>query len=367
MKKVILLILLFNTLLVSAQIGGSNTYEFLNVPVSARVGALGGSLIAVKDNDPTLTLANPSLMNEDMSGMLTLSYLNYFADINHGYASYIKDFNKAGTYSLGMKYIDYGTFLETDEGGNELGNFSAGEYALVVGWGKRIDSLFSVGANLKTIYSNLYTYNSVGIGLDLSATYYNKAKEITVAAVIKNLGVQLKPYVKGTEKEPIPFEIQVGISKKLKYVPFRVSIDVVHLEKWNLSYNDSIITTNTNELLSDEDKAERNKTNLLSEAFRHLVIGGEFVPSKTFNVRFGFNYKRRSELALDDRPGLVGFSWGVGFRIKKIYLSYGSARYHLAGSSNHFTVTTNLSEYYRKGSQTTKTVRKKKTKKEKDE
>jgi len=367
MKKIVLLVLLVNTLFVSAQIGGSNTYEFLNVPVSARVGALGGSLIAVKDNDPTLTLTNPSLMNEDMSGMTTLSYLNYFADINHGYASYIKDFKKAGTYSLGLKYIDYGTFLETDEGGNELGNFSAGEYAFVVGWGKRIDSLFSVGANLKTIYSNLYTYNSVGVGLDFSATYYNKEKEFTVAAVIKNVGTQLKPYVKGTEKEPIPFEIQVGISKKLKYVPFRLSVDLIHLDKWNLSYNDSTISTNKNDLLSDEDKASRNKTSILSEAFRHIIIGGEFVPSKTFNVRFGFNYKRRSELALEDRAGLVGFSWGFGVRIKKIYLSYGSARYHLAGSSNHFTITTNLSEYYRKGNKQPKTAKKRKVKKEKDE
>ena len=367
MKKLFLLILSFNVLLAFAQIGGTNTYEFLNVPVSARIGSLGGNLISVKDNDPTLTLTNPSLMNEEMSGMLTLSYLNYFADINHGYASYIQDFKKAGTYSLGVKYIDYGAFLETDEGGNELGNFSAGEYAFVLGWGKSIDSLFSVGANLKTIYSNLYTYNSVGVALDLSATYYNKEKGVTVAAVIKNLGTQLKPYVKGGDKEAIPFEIQLGISKKLKYVPFRLSVDIVHLEKWNLAYNDSTIATNNNDLLSDEDKAERNKTNLFSEAFRHFVIGGEFVPSKTFNVRFGFNYKRRSELALDDKPGLVGFSWGFGVRIKKIYLSYGSARYHLAGSSNHFTITTNLSDYYRKGNLPEAVTKQKRNKKNKDE
>ena len=341
--------MLFSSICSFGQIGGDNTYEFLNVPVSARVGALGGNLIAVKDNDPTLSLANPSLLSSEMSGMLTLSYLNYFADINYGFVSYVKDFKKVGTFSAGIKYINYGAFLETDEAGNELGNFTAGEYAFVVGWGKQIDSLFSVGANLKPIYSQLYNYYSVGIAMDFSATYYNPNNGLTVATVVKNVGTQMKPYVKGRDKEPLPFEIQIGISKKLKHMPFRASLDLIHLENWNLAYNDSTMATNTNESLSDEEKKERNKTGILTETFRHFVLGGEFVPSKTFNVRFVFNFKRRSELALDNKPGLVGFSWGLGFRIKKFYISYGSARYHLAGSSNHFTVTTNPSDYFRKG------------------
>ena len=349
MKKLIAVFLLWTSFVASAQIGGSNTYEFLNIPISARVAGLGGSVIGVYDNDPTLAHANPSLINKEMSGMVTFSYLNYFADINHGFFSYVKDFKKAGTFSAGIRYLDYGTFVETDEGGNELGSFTAADYAFVLGWGKSIDSSFSVGANLKPVYSNLYTYNSVGIALDFSGTYYNRNKEFTASILFKNVGVQLSPYVEGGEKEPIPFEIQAGISKKLQHVPFRLSIDLIQLQNWNLSYNDSIVATNNNTALSDEEKAQRNQTNFIGETFRHLVFGGEFVPSKSFMLRFGFNYKRRTELAHEVKPGLIGFSWGLGFRIKKFHISYGSAKYHLAGPSNHFTVTTNLSEYYRKG------------------
>jgi hypothetical protein len=362
MKKLLFVFLLLGSLSGFSQIGGTNTYEFLNVPVSARAGALGGNIIAVKDNDPTLSFTNPSLLNAEMNGMLTLSYLNYFSDINHGYFSYIKDFKKAGTFSGGLRYIDYGTFIETDEGGNELGKFTAGEYAFVIGWGKSIDSLFSVGANFKTIYSSLYTYTSVGVAMDFSGTYYNKNNGLTVAAVIKNVGTQMKPYVEGGEKEPLPFEIQLGISKKLKHMPFRASLDLTHIENWNLAYNDSTIVTNNNEALTDEEKTEKNKTGVVSEVFRHVVLGGEFVPSKSFNVRFGFNFRRRSELALDNKPGLVGFSWGFGVRIKTFYVSYGSARYHLAGSSNHFTISTNLSDYYKKGTAAPKQPKEKKSK-----
>ena len=163
------------------------------------------------------------------------------------------------------------------------------------------------------------------------------------------MGTQFNTFNDNNVKEPLPFEIQAGISKKFKHVPFRLTIDMIQLQNWNLSYNDSIIETNTNDNLTDDEKNELNKTSLLNETFRHLVFGGEFVPSKSFMLRFGFNFKRRQELALDNKPGLVGFSWGFGFRVKKFHISYGSARYHLAGSSNHFTVTTNLSEYYRKG------------------
>ena len=363
MKKIIVVFLVFISVLSNAQIGGSNTYEFLNIPISARVAALGGSVIAVNDNDPTLSFTNPSLLNKEMNGMLTFSYLNYFSDINHGFFSYVKDYKRVGTFSLGMKYLNGGTVLETDEGGNELGNFSmASEYAFVLGWAKQIDTSFSVGVNLKPIYSKLYTYNSAGIAFDFSATYYNKQKGFTASLLIKNVGAQLSPYVEGGDKEPIPFEIQGGISKKLKHVPFRLSIDLIQLQNWNLAYNDSAAVTNSITTLSDEDKQERNRTGFIDEGFRHLVFGGEFVPSKSFMLRFGFNYRRRAELAHEIKPGLIGFSWGLGFRIKKFHVSYGSAKYHLAGPSNHFTVTTNLSEYYRKGA-APKPPKKKKPKK----
>lgn len=348
MRLVLVVAFIFIGLFSNAQIGGNSTYQFLNVPVSSRVGAMGGSALSIRDDDPNLTLNNPSLLTQPMSSSVTLTYLNYFADINYGYVSYIHDFKKWGTFSGGVNYIDYGKFLETDAGGNEFGNFTAGEYAFVLGWGKSIDSLFSIGANLKPIYSNLYEYHSFGLAMDLAATYYNPKSNIGASVVVRNIGSQLTTYVEGAEREPIPFEIQAGVSKKLKYVPIRLSIDLVQLQNWNLAYNDSTYLTNTNKKLTDEEKAERNQTSIWSEAFRHVVVGTEIIPSKSFSVRFGLNIKRRAELGLDDRAGLAGLSWGLGFRIKKFYFSYGSARYHLAGSSNHFTVTTNIGDFYRK-------------------
>lgn len=360
MKHFLFTLLIIISFTSFSQNGGDNTYEFLNVPVSARVGALGGTAIAIKDGDANLGLNNPSLLSPDMHSTVSLTYLNYFADINYGFVSYTNDFKKLGTFSAGLKYISYGKFTESDEGGNELGEFSAGEYAMVLGWGKSIDTSFSVGANLKPVYSNLYTYNSFGLAADAAATYYFHKREVVTALIVKNVGAQITTYVEGGEREPLPFEVQFGISKKLKYVPLRLSLTLNNLENWNLAYNDSTYLTNSNNNLTDEEKDERNKSGLFKEAIRHVVLGAEIVPSKSFNLRFGFNFKRRAELAIEEKPGLVGFSWGVGFRIKRFHISYGSARYHLAGSSNHITISTSISESYKKA-----TVSSQKTKKTK--
>jgi hypothetical protein len=76
---------------------------------------------------------------------------------------------------------------------------------------------------------------------------------------------------------------------------------------------------------------------------RHLIFGLEFVPSDNFFVAAGLNPRRRQELKVDSKISTVGYSWGFGFRIYKFHFSYGSARYHLASSSNNFSISTNIS------------------------
>ena len=67
----------------SAQIGGESTYEFLNLPNSARIASMGGEYLAIYDNDITLSLANPSLINEKMHNNLGFSFVDYYTDINY--------------------------------------------------------------------------------------------------------------------------------------------------------------------------------------------------------------------------------------------------------------------------------------------
>ena len=81
---------------------------------------------------------------------------------------------------------------------------------------------------------------------------------------------------------------------------------------------------------------------------RHVILGEEIIPTQNFFVNIGYNYRRRMELKIDSRSYTVGFSWGFGLKISKFRFSYGRATYHLAGASNHFSLSTNLNEFYRK-------------------
>lgn len=326
-----------------AQIGGSYTFGSLNLVSSAREAALGGNSFCVKDGDLNLAIKNPSLLDSSMSNQLALSYVNYFTDINYGYAAYARDFHNYGTFDVGMQYINYGTFALTDETGIQTGEFSAGDYALIIGWGKAIKYGFSVGANLKNMYSHIESYSSYGLATDLAGTYYNDKYRFTAALLVKNIGIQIKPYTEGN-KEPLPFEIQLGISKRLAHLPFRFSIVGEHLERFDISFTDPAdITTDpiTGEITD-------NSPGVGAKIMQHIVFGGEFLPSKNLFLRFGYNFKRRNELGLDAKMGFVGFSWGLGLKVSKFQFNYAMATYHLGATSHNFTITTNLSDFHSK-------------------
>jgi hypothetical protein len=343
MRYLTVVLLVFVATSIKAQVGGTHTYDFLNLTNSARVAALGGKNISLNDNDLNLSFHNPALLTPETSHNLVVNYVNYYTDVNYGYVSYASDRDSLGTFALGLHYLNYGTFTKADAGGTINGSFTAAEYALNIIYSKSIiDSAIRVGVNVKPIYSQLYKYHSLGLVADLGITYTNKEKMYTVAAVIRNMGSQITSYT-GTY-EPVPFEIQLGITKKLEYAPFRFSLTLQQLQKLKMTYTDTIkqgVDPNTGELIEKSKIAQ-----FADNSLRHCIFGVDFLPTKNFYFSLAYNYQRRQELAIVDRPGMTGLSWGFGFKISRFRLSYGRATYHVAGASNHFSISTNLAEFY---------------------
>jgi len=339
-----LFLLLMFPFLSIAQIGGNNTFEFLNLTTPARVIALGGSVISIKDNDLNIAIQNPSLLDTSMHNNLSISYVDYFTDVQYGYAAYSRSYKNIGSFSAGMQFVDYGKFTAAEINGVITGQFTAAEYALNLSYARPIDSLFSVGATLKTIYSTLEEYQSIGNAIDIGSVYSSKKHMLSAALVIKNLGRQWTKY--GLERESLPFEIQFGISKKINHAPFRINFTTTHLEKWDMTYTDPAI--NTTDPITGEVILKSKFSQFSDKLARHFVFGGEVLLSKNFHLRVGYNFQHRQELKLQSRTGIVGFSYGFGLRINRFHLSYGYAKYHFAGGPNHFTISTNLSDFYSK-------------------
>jgi hypothetical protein len=335
----IIVILFFNTSY--SQKSGSEVYQFTKLANSARISALGSNFISVSDADISLVYANPALINEELHNQLSFSYLGYFADIKSGFAAYARNIKKLGTIAATMQFIDYGNFLETDYLGNEYGEFTAAEYAFILGWSKKLNDNFVLGANLKNIYSNLHTYKSYGLASDIAVAYNSDDKLFSASVAMKNIGGQISYYT-NYGRENIGFNIQAAFSKKFEHAPFRLHFIINDMQKWDLRYE----LEKEENIFQTEEKEPDKLAIFADNALRHMVAGIELAPGDgNFLIQFAYNYRRRQEMKIASRTAMVGFSFGLGLKISKFKISYGRAVYHLAGSSNHFTISTNLQDF----------------------
>lgn len=325
-----------------AQIGGDNTYDFLTLTSSARVLALGNALVNTLDSDVNLAHQLPSLNHSGMNGQISANFTNYYAGIKFGNLLYGLPSQKLGNITFGIQYLNYGDFTRTNEFGETIGAFEAGEYALYASSAMHFDSVFHLGAAVKGVYSVFDSFTSYGLLTDVSASYSLKDGRMMASMLVRNLGFQLKSYA-GT-RERMPFELLLGVSTKLEHAPLRWSLTWAHIEKWDLSYTDNE-STEIDPFTNEEINTSYSfRDNLVS----HLQIGGEFLFSKNFNIRVGYNFRRRQELALELYKHNVGMSWGFTMKVSKFHFNYSRASLHSSGPMHTFSVTSNLSNFKRK-------------------
>jgi len=328
-----------------AQIGGSSTYNFLNLPASAREAALGGTSISVRDGDLGLAATNPSFLDNSVNNTVIMTYTPLFDGVDYGYVSYAHSFPKIGTFDFGIKDINYGTFTQADDAGNITGTFTAAEYMYNLGYGHQLkDSLFSVGANIKAVYSALDQYYSFGVLVDVGISYVSPNHCLFLGAIIRDVGSQIKYYAPGNS-EPMPADADLGVAYKFKHAPFRLGLTATHLQTWTLTYSDPTDTQTVNPLTQQRIVTSGSST-FLDNLGRHLIGSVELILGKNFAIRYGYNYEMRKELALTTQPGLVGMSGGFEMKIYRFHISYALAKYSVGSLSNTFTFAFNTSEFY---------------------
>lgn len=327
MKKILIFFLFFSHPLL-AQLGGGNSFSYLELNTSPRSTALGGYLTSVSDDDINNGVYNPALINELMINNLSINFTNYYSDISYGDVSYcfkIEDYKFISSF----KFIDYGLFTETNELGQQLGQFSAGEYVFSTGTNKMIDSTFFVGANLKFAYSSLYQLNSLAALLDLGCTYFHPKSNLVASLLIKNIGYQFDTYY-DNQRDLLPFEFIFGVSNKLEHMPLRWHLTFQHLETPDLSFDNT----------AQSDFIDSNT--FFNSVLNHLVLGAEFLIHKNANLFVGYNNKIRNEMTIENRRGLVGFSTGFSIKIKRFKLTYSVSANHLSNAISTFGITSRL-------------------------
>ena len=304
---------------------GDHVYDFLEMPQSAHATALGGTQVAMNTYDISQIFQNPASITDTAHNNIALNITPYTSGIKYGTAAYAYHLENIGTVAFGLQFINYGSFDWIDENNVDMGTFNASEYAFYLTYSKVLTPQITLAATVKPIISKFETYNSFGIAMDLGAMYRSKNRRFTAAATIKNFGSQISTY--DGKHESLPTDIKMGLSYQPEHAPFRISLTLKDLTKWDLS--------------TDSD----NKISFADNALRHAIIGFELVPFKNFYVGMGYNHRIRKEMVTSDKKGSAGLSWGFGLKIYKFNIAYGSARYHLGGSSNSISISTNLSSF----------------------
>lgn len=307
MKKVIFC-LFFSLISVLTWAQDSQTgYNFLRLPVSAHAAALGSDNISIIEDDPSLMFHNPALLSSVSDKSLNLNYMNYMEGANAASASFSKIVKEKATVGIMAQFLDYGKMKEVDEHNVQTGEFSAKDIAIAGALSYQLGTNIVGGITARFITSYIGEYNAFAMGVDLGVNYYNPEKDLSVSAVVKNLGGELDAYEE--EYSKLPLDLQIGASKRLIGSPLRLSATLVDLNHTNKKF------------------------------IHHLVAGADIILSPQIYVAVGYNFRRASEMEIvsnDEERGSshgAGLSLGAGLQLDRFKLNIAYGKYHISSHS----------------------------------
>jgi hypothetical protein len=298
--------------------------------------AAGGVNVSYKTNEVGLSANNPALLSPDLHSQLGVCFNNFLAGIKT-YSLTGAYENKRWNTNFGghVYFVDYGSIPQTDAAGNVSGNFHPVDYVVQLSAARQYLERWTYGATLKFINSNYQLYKSSALALDFGVLYSDTTNELYASVLAKNMGVQIKTYA--GEGEDLPFDLQIGITKRLKNAPLGFSVTAQNLHQFNTVYNDDNFNSENN---------FSSNNNFFNKLFNHFIFSGHIYAGNNLEATLGYNHLRRQELNMGSAGnGLNGFSMGVRIKFSKIQILYARSSYQRNISFNQFGLNLKLDEF----------------------
>ncbi len=312
----------------------SPAYNFLNVPVSSRIYGLGGVNITLVDDDISTTEQNPALLGQEMSRQLSFGYMRYIGDSNFAGIRYGHAVGSHGTVGAAITYFGYGEVIEADESGTQTGRISPKDMSFSVAYSYDITDRLRGGANLKFLYSSYSSYTALALATDLGINYYDPERDLSLSAVVANLGGQIKRFDQSYDR--LPVDIRLGWSQTFGTFPVRFSVTAWNLTKWKLPYYKVSNGIDGNDV--------EEKESFGSNLFRHLVFGADLVSSPNWHIGLGYNYKTRSDMSSYHRTMLSGLSLSAGLKVRSFGFGIAFSQPHSGATTLMFNLNLALSD-----------------------
>lgn len=313
---------------------GSSSYNFLDVPTSAHAFALGGAAIALVHDDITLVDQNPGLLGAEIEKSVAFNYMHYLGSGNFAGVRYGQAHGEYGAWALGMRYLNFGDIPRYTQDGVAAGTFAPQDIVVEGTYAHDFYDRLRGGINLKMIYSNYDIYTAFAMAADLGLNYYNEETDLSLSAVLKNAGGQLKRF--DTAHNPLPLDLQFGFMKSVGNTPFSWAVTATNMTRWDLPYY--------RHLKTDPDAGLQPYSSTWSNIFRHLIFGFQYNPTETFYLAGSYDYKTRTDMSSFQTSALSGVNIGMGLSVNswKFDVAYGYP--HKNASTLMFNISCNIAE-----------------------
>jgi hypothetical protein len=292
-------------------LGGQTAFNFINTPNTAQLSALGGVNISSIGNNAALSFHNPAMLRSNMHKAIDASFNNYFANIKQYniHAAFFIDKPKLNV-AAGLQFYNYGNLQETDVSGNIIGNFKPLDFCFQLQASKEVYKNWHLGTTIKFIQSQYAQFISNAIAADVGFNYQSSNNLLQIGFLVKNVGTVLKTFNNNPIKPELPFNIQVGITKRLGTSPFQISLTGHQLQALSSFYND---TTFNNQI------GASNNISTFQKISNRLILSTEIFFTDEFKFIAAYNFLRRQELnIINSTNGLNGWSFGLVVPIKKL-------------------------------------------------
>lgn len=323
----------------SQTLGGQSTFSFLRLPSYPLLNALGGVNTSVITEDPAVAAHNPALLRFAHHGLMTASFNAHPAGVRQlGWMMTAASARQETVFSAGVDFFDYGKATGTDAIGNILGAFSAYDMAVRISAGRRYLDHWYYGVSFKGAFSQYGIYRSVGILGDVGVNYLDSARGLQLGILFRNMGGQVQVYDR--EGEDMPFDVQLGITKRLQYAPLQFSLSAHRLHRFDILYRDT--------LYQSDNEGRITGGGIPEKVLRHLVLSVQGFVGERIDLTLGYSFMRRAELGIAGAAnGMSGFSVGAGVSLRRLKLRYAHSVYRPGAAFSQFAITADLSRHGR--------------------
>ena len=197
---------------------------------ASKLSQAGGGNLNMSPNSRS---ANPA--NLSLSRSFSTSFILYPAGIQAQSVSLlIPQSNRLITVAI--NHISYGTFKGYDENAIPTNNYSSSDTWMRLGYSGLSKNLpISYGISNQLYFSKLGKYSSMIFYLSLGVIWNIKKYKTNIGLSIDDISINKSRINNVIEKSPLRYNI--GICKKLEYLPLKISIDYLSINnKKNKDY-----------------------------------------------------------------------------------------------------------------------------------